>query len=49
MKLRKKIQQLSTSLSGVEDMRGRPDVVFVSDIVRDKYMLRSFDYLHCTS
>lgn len=35
MKLRKKIQQLSMSLSGVEDMRRTPDVVFVSDIVRD--------------
>ncbi|MDH5597137.1 MAG: 30S ribosomal protein S2 [Candidatus Peregrinibacteria bacterium] len=34
-KLRKKIQDLSVSLSGVENMRGRPDVVFVSDIVRD--------------
>ncbi len=35
MKLRKKIQQLSMSLSGVENMRGKPDVLFVSDIVRD--------------
>jgi small subunit ribosomal protein S2 len=34
-KLRKKIQDLSTSLSGVENMRGRPDVLFVADIVRD--------------
>lgn len=34
-KLRKKIQDLSTSLSGVENMRGKPDVLFVSDIVRD--------------
>ena len=35
MKLRKKIQDLSVSLSGVENMRGRPDVLFVADIVRD--------------
>jgi small subunit ribosomal protein S2 len=35
MKLRKKIRDLSVSLSGVENMKGRPDVVFVSDIVRD--------------
>lgn len=34
-KLRKKIQELSTSLSGVENMKGRPDVLFVADIVRD--------------
>lgn len=35
MKLRKKIQDLSASLSGVENMRGKPDVLFVVDIVRD--------------
>lgn len=35
MNLRKKIQILSMSLSGVENMRGKPDVVFVADIVRD--------------
>jgi small subunit ribosomal protein S2 len=35
MKLRKKIQDLSVSLSGVENMKGRPDVLFVADIVRD--------------
>ncbi len=34
-KLRKKIQDLSTSLSGVENMKGKPDVLFVADIVRD--------------
>ena len=34
-KLHKKIQQLSMSLSGVENMQGKPDVIFVSDIVRD--------------
>ncbi len=33
--LRKKIQDLSVSLSGVEDMDGTPDVIFVVDIVRD--------------
>ena len=33
--LRKKIQDLSVSLSGVENMRGKPDVLFVADIVRD--------------
>ncbi|MBN1258978.1 30S ribosomal protein S2 [Candidatus Peregrinibacteria bacterium] len=35
LKLRKKIQDLSVSLSGVEGMGDLPDVVFVSDIVRD--------------
>jgi len=35
LKLRKKIQDLSTSLSGVEGMADLPDVVFVTDIVRD--------------
>ena len=35
MKLRKKIQDLSASLSGVEDMENTPDVLFVIDIVRD--------------
>lgn len=34
-KLRKKIQELSVSLSGVENMKGKPDVLFVADIVRD--------------
>lgn len=34
-KLRKKIQTLSTSLSGVEDMEEMPDIVFVTDVVRD--------------
>ena len=34
-KLRKKIQDLSVSLSGVENMKGKPDVLFVADIVRD--------------
>lgn len=35
VKLRKKIQELSSSLSGVEDMQSLPDVLFVEDIVRD--------------
>lgn len=34
-KLRKKIQELSASLSGVEDMKEAPDVLFVTDVVRD--------------
>lgn len=35
VKLRKKIQELSATLSGVEDMTDTPDVLFVTDIVRD--------------
>lgn len=35
VKLRKKIQDLSTSLSGVEEMTSVPDMLFVADIVRD--------------
>ncbi len=35
VKLRKKIQELSASLSGVEDMTDIPDVLFVTDVVRD--------------
>lgn len=34
-KLRKEIQQLSMSLSGVENMKSKPDILFVADIVRD--------------
>jgi len=34
-KLRKKIQDMSVSLSGVEDMSETPDIMFVADIVRD--------------
>ncbi|QQR84188.1 30S ribosomal protein S2 [Candidatus Peregrinibacteria bacterium] len=34
--LQKKIQDLSGSLSGVEDMRDTPDVLVVTDVVRDK-------------
>jgi small subunit ribosomal protein S2 len=36
LKLRKKIQDLSVSLTGVENMSSVPDVIFVADIVRDK-------------
>jgi small subunit ribosomal protein S2 len=35
MKLRQKIQDLSAVLSGVEEMEDLPDVLFVTDIVRD--------------
>lgn len=35
VKLRKKIQDLSITLSGVEDMTSTPDVIFVTDVVRD--------------
>lgn len=34
-KLRKKIQELSATLSGVEEMKDLPDVIFVTDVVRD--------------
>lgn len=40
LKLRKKIQDLSTSLSGVEDMKETPDVLFVVDTVRDIISVR---------
>lgn len=40
MKLRKKIQDLSSSLSGVEDMEDHPDVLFVVDIVRDQIAVK---------
>ena len=39
-KLRKKIQTLSTALSGVEDMDGKPDVIFVADICRDNIAVK---------
>ncbi len=39
-KLRKKIQDLSTSLSGVEDMKETPDILFVVDTVRDIISVR---------
>ena len=35
LKLRKKIQSLSLALTGVENMAGKPDVIFVADICRD--------------
>jgi small subunit ribosomal protein S2 len=34
-KLRKKIQEMSAIFTGIEDMNDLPDVVFVTDIVRD--------------
>jgi len=40
LKLRKKIQNLSSSLSGVEDMGDIPDVLFVIDIVRDNIAVK---------
>lgn len=40
MKLRKKIQDLSASLSGVEDMDETPDVLFVVDTVRDNIAVK---------
>jgi small subunit ribosomal protein S2 len=38
--LRKKIQDLSVSLSGVEEMRSVPDILFVVDIVRDNIAVK---------
>jgi len=40
VKLRKKIQDLSASLSGVEGMEEVPDILFVTDIVRDNIAVR---------
>ncbi|MBU0576956.1 30S ribosomal protein S2 [Patescibacteria group bacterium] len=40
VKLRKKIQDLSIALSGVENMEGAPDVIFVTDIVRDQIAVK---------
>ena len=39
-KLRKKIQALSTALSGVENMDGAPDVIFVADTIRDNIAVK---------
>ena len=39
-KLRKKIQDLSASLSGVENMKSVPDLLFVTDIVRDNIAVK---------
>ena len=39
-KLRKKIQTLSMALSGVENMEGKPDVIFVADICRDSIAVK---------
>ena len=35
VKLRKKIQNLSAAFTGIEDMEDLPDMVFITDIVRD--------------
>jgi len=40
LKLRKKIQNLSLSLTGVENMEGTPDVLFAADIVRDSIAVK---------
>ena len=45
-KLRKKIQDLSSSLSGVEEMDELPDVLFVTDIVRDHIPVQEARRLH---
>lgn len=44
-KLRKKIQDLSVSLSGVENMKGVPDVVFVTDVLRDRIVVKEANRL----
>jgi small subunit ribosomal protein S2 len=46
LKLRKKIQDLSSSLSGVENMSSLPDVIFVVDIVRDNIAVKEARRLH---
>lgn len=40
LKLRKKIQDMSVSLSGVEDMQQVPDVLFAVDITRDNIAVK---------
>lgn len=40
LKLRKKIQKLSLSLTGVENMEGTPDVLFAADIIRDNIAVK---------
>ena len=40
MKLRKKIQELSALYSGVQDLKDRPDIVFVVDINRDQIAVK---------
>lgn len=44
-KLRKEIQDLSVSLSGVENMKGVPDVLFVVDVLRDRIAVREANRL----
>jgi small subunit ribosomal protein S2 len=46
LKLRKKIQELSASLSGVENMTSLPDILFVVDIVRDNIAVKEARRLH---
>lgn len=36
LKLRKKIQDMSSVFSGIEEMESVPDIVFVADVVRDR-------------
>lgn len=40
VKLRKKIQDLSSSLSGVEHMEKSPDLLFIVDVTRDNIALK---------
>lgn len=46
VKLRKKVQDLSSTLSGVEEMEDLPDLVFVTDIVRDHIPVEEARKLH---
>jgi small subunit ribosomal protein S2 len=46
VKLRKKIQDLSSSFSGVEMLTDLPDVVFVSDIVKDNLSVLEARKMH---
>ena len=45
-KLKKKIQELSEKLSGVEEMESVPDVLFVTDILRDSIPVTEARRLH---
>lgn len=46
VKLRKEIQDLSSSFSGVEDMNDLPDAIFVSDIVKDILAVKEARKMH---
>jgi len=46
MKLRKKIQEMSSIFTGIEDMNDLPDIVFVADIVRDHIPVKEARRLH---